>query len=100
MHTRCPHCQAELPRRDLFLRGVITCPTCQQKACFGNFWQWLTAGVAALACSLLILVQQTDSNAVAAIVTAVAAGLVGLMLMVIFVVKPVMYRKRRLFGFD
>lgn len=99
MHTSCPHCQAELSRRDLFLRSVITCPACQQKACFGNFWQWLAAGVVALACSLSILVLQDGNNAVAAIATSVAAGLVGLSAMVILLVKPVVYRQRELFGF-
>lgn len=53
----------------------------------------------ALACSLSILVLQDGNNAVAAIATSVAAGLVGLSAMVILLVKPVVYRQRELFGF-
>lgn len=91
MHLFCPHCTANLNRKNLFFKSITTCESCGKNSCAGNFWQWLAAALVAFISLFALLFVVTDFDKPLQSVLVLGGTLFSFAVAVLLLVRPVAY---------
>ena len=95
MHRLCPHCQHPFPKKDIWLKAVLTCDECQKVSCFGNFKQWLSCGLIALISVFIGLLVLPKPDHLFGLILLIAASLTVFTVSIRFLIRPVPYQRSR-----
>lgn len=95
MKYSCPHCKSTINKKDVLLKGIITCNSCKKDCALGNFLQMLTAALIGLVSVFIVTFGFQHVDFVGKSVLSIGVVILVIAIAIYVIARPVPYTSKR-----